>query len=193
MNVFLENIWIWFSLAFIVGITGYGFFLRDRKIQTLGITVIASLAILAVGFVLYYFVDTDYKSVDRMLRSAARSIEQDDLPGILSHVKPEAIKTQDTAKYYLRMVLVPTARFSNLKVVVNDLTSPPVAKATFTATVYWRTRQPVEGFAMDRPVMEKVFFDIELEKTNDQSWLVTDDCHFTFRSSGGPPPMPDRR
>ena len=133
----LENIWIWFGLAFVVGAAGYYVFLNDRKIRTLAITAGATVAVLVVGFLLYYSVDTDYKSINRTLTGLAHALERDDLDGILDrYVLPDAKKTRSLARNGMGIVRVTSARFRDLKVEVNRLTSPPTAQVSFTATIF---------------------------------------------------------
>lgn len=183
MTIFIENIWVWFGLAFLVLAIGYITFLNDRKVRTLGITLGVTALVLAIGFALFFFVETDRKSITRMLTDLARSIEQDDLDGVLRHIQPGATGTQVLARSQMALVRVSSARFKDLKVVVNDMTSPPEAKITFTAVVYWQTKgAAAEFFATERPLLEMVKFDVELVKSRDNSWLVTDHCLFTPRA-----------
>ena len=179
----LENIWIWFGLAFVVGAVGYCIFLNDRKIRTLGITASATVGVLVVGFVLYYSVDTDYKSINRTLTALAATIERDDLDGILErYVSPRAKDTRSLARAHvgrMGIIRVTSAKFRDLKVEVNHLTSPPTAQVSFTATVYWVSRN-LADFPMERPVPQIVKFNVELEQGPNRSWLVTDKCEFTL-------------
>ena len=177
--IFLESIWIWFGLAFVVGIIGYSLFLNDRKIRTLGMTVGATVAVLAIGLALYYFVDTDRKSIHRMLTGLAATIERDNLDGILEHyVAQRATQTRGLARANMAVVRVTSARFRDLKVDVNHLTSPPTALVSFTATIYWLPRN-LADLPMERPAPQIVKFNIELERGPNGTWLVTDKCHFT--------------
>ena len=177
--IFLESIWIWLGLAFVVGVIGYCAFLSDRQIRTLGITVGAAVAVLVIGLSLFYFVDTDRKSITRTLNGLAAAIERDDLDGILEHyVLQRAARTRALARVNMGYVRVTSARFRDLKVAVNRLTSPPTAQVSFTATVYWLPRN-LADFPMERPAPQIVKFNIELERGPNGSWLVTDQCEFT--------------
>ena len=176
--IFLENIWIWFGLAFVVVAIGYYVFLNDRKIRTLGITAGAVVAVLAVGFSLYFFVDTDRKSISRMLTGLATAIEQDDLESILEHyVAPRATRTRSLARVHMGYARITSARFRDLKFEVNHLTSPPTAQVAFTATFYWFSKNLAE-LPLDRPTAQIVKFNVELERGPNGGWLVTDQCDF---------------
>ena len=176
--IFLENIWIWFGLAFIVGAGGYYAFLNDRQIRTLGITAGTTVAVLMLGLALTYFVDTDRKSITRTLNGLAATIERDDLDGILEHyVAPRAQRTRDLARGSMGWVRVTSAKFRDLKTEVNRLTSPPTAQVSFTATIHWISRN-LADFPSERPIPQIVKFNIELERGPNGSWLVTDKCEF---------------
>ena len=182
--LFLENIWIWFGLAFVVGAVGYCLFLNDRQIRTLGIAIGATVAVLAVGFALYYFVDTDRKSITRTLNGLAATIERDDLDGVLErYVSPRAQRTRSIARFNMGYVRVASARFHDLKTMVNRLTSPPTAQVSFTATIYWSSKNLAE-IPLDRPTPQIVKFNIELEQGPNGIWLVTDKCDFTPNALG---------
>ncbi len=184
MTFFLENIWIWIGLASIVGVLGYITFLNDRRLQTLGITVGLTVAVLAVGLSLYYFVDTDRKSITRMLEGLAATIERNDLDGVLEHyVSPRAKRTRSLAQGNMRLVRITSARFRDLKVEVNQLTSPPTAQVSFTATLFWLAQNRAD-FPTEQAIPQIVKFNVELEKGPNNSWLVTDQCEFTPNAIG---------
>lgn len=179
MSFLVENLWIWFVLAALVGVIGYVTFQNDRNNKTLGITAILVLGILALGFGLYYGVDTDYKSVRRMLTNLAAALERDDLQAVQNFIEPNATVTRLLAQSQMALVRLPSAKFKDLKVVSNDSTAPPTAKVTFTAVVQWQTKGAgIDGFTLDRPATQMVKFDVVFVKTNDNSWLVTNECRF---------------
>ena len=183
MSILLESFWIWIGLAFVVGALGYMVWMNDPKPRTFGIAVGAVLLVLALGMGLYYGVDTDRKSISRMLTGLAETIEKDDLEGVLKYISPKAMKTRGLARANMGMVRITSAKFKDLKIEVNELVTPPSARVTFTAVVYWKTKEPIEGFALETPQLEFVRFDVELDKTNDNSWLVTDNCDFKPRAT----------
>ena len=179
--IFLENIWIWFGLAFIVGAVGYYAFLNDRQIRTLGITAGATVAVLILGLALTYFVDTDRKSITRTLNGLAATIERDDLDGVLDrYIAPRANYTRGLARLHMGKtgyIRVTSAKFRDLKTEVNRLTSPPTAQVSFTATIHCISRN-LADFPSERPIPQIVKFNIELERGPNGSWLVTDKCEF---------------
>ncbi|GHT26123.1 hypothetical protein FACS18942_02960 [Planctomycetales bacterium] len=181
MNFFLENIWFWLILAGLAGILGYLTFVSSRSIKTLMWTVITVVFILALGFGLYLFVETDQKSVSRMLRGLSAAIENDDLDTVQKYIEPKAARTRGLARANMAVVSVTKARFKDLKVAVSDAGAVPTARISFTAVIHWKTKQPIDGFSFDQPAVELVKFNAELVKDG-SSWLVTDNCEFTPRA-----------
>jgi len=181
MNFFLENLWFWFVLAGLAGVIGYVSFANSRKIKTLFGTVAAVVVILALGFGLHFFVDTDQKSISRMLRGLATAIENDDLNAVLNYIEPKAMKTRGLARAGMAACAVKKARFNDLKVAVSDAGAVPTARVSFTAVFHWKTKRAIAGFSVDTPAVELIKFNVELVKDG-SSWLVTDKCEFTPRA-----------
>jgi hypothetical protein len=182
MSIFLDSLWIWVGLSILVAVVGYFVHQNDPRGRTLGIVVGVTILVFGIGVTLYYGVDTDRKSISRMLTSLASKLEQDDLDGVLNnYISPKATKTRGIARLYMSRFHLTQARFRNLKLEVNQLVSPPLAKVSFLAVVYWKTKHPQDGFSIDTPQFQTIRFDIELEKTKDRSWVVTDKCDFDCR------------
>jgi hypothetical protein len=181
MSLFLDSLWIWIGLTFAVGTIGYFVYQNDPRGRTLGIAIGATILVLGIGLLLYYGVDTDRKSISRMLTGLAEKLEQDDLDGVLNCISPKASGTRGVARLNMGMFRLTSAKFRNMKFEVNHLTSPPVAHVSFLAVVYWKSKTPIEGFVMDTPTVQTVKFNAELEKTKNNSWLVTDKCDFDHR------------
>jgi hypothetical protein len=182
MSIFLDSLWVWIFLTVVVAVIGYFVYQYDPRGRTFGIVVGLTILVLGVGLALYYGVDTDRKSISRMLNHLASELEEDDLDGVLSFISPKAEGTRGVARLYMGYYHLTSAKFRNLKFEVNQLVSPPLAQVSFHAVVYWKTKQATsEGFAIDTPQFQTVRFNIELEKTNNHSWLVTNKCDFDYR------------
>ncbi|MDR2641257.1 MAG: hypothetical protein LBC74_00520 [Planctomycetaceae bacterium] len=183
MVILLENIWIWIGLAFVVGVVGFSMFQQNQQIRTFVVTTLLVVGLLVIGILLYCFVDTDRKSVTRALNKIVRAIENDDLELVLTFIDDSAEKPRSLARSNMSLILIPHASFSSLDVKVNYLTNPPVASVTFIAMVNW---MPKSGwlkneFPTDKPVPERVEFDIEMRKTNNGNWKITNKCDFQHR------------
>ncbi|MDR0391027.1 MAG: hypothetical protein LBH59_03900 [Planctomycetaceae bacterium] len=183
MVIFIENIWIWVGLVIVVGAVGFIKFQQDQQIRTFGITVISVIALLAIGISLYCFVDTDYKTVARTINKIVKAIEKDDLDSVLGFIDEKSEKPRGLARSNMSLIVVPKASFSDLNVKVNYLTNPPIASVTFIAMVNW---MPKSGwlkneFPTNKPIPERVEFDIEMRKTNNGDWKITNKCDFQHR------------
>ncbi|MDR0337498.1 MAG: hypothetical protein LBI18_10450, partial [Planctomycetaceae bacterium] len=166
MSIFLDSLWIWIGLTLVVAVIGYFFYQYDPRGRTFMIVVGVTILVLVLGVVLYYGVDTDRKSIARMLNHLASELEQDDLDGVLTFISPKAEGTRGIARLYMGNYHLTSAKFRNLKFEVNRFMSPPLARVSFLAVVYWKTKQPTsDGFAIDTPQFQTVQFNIELEKT----------------------------
>ena len=183
MTFLCENLWFWIAAAAFVAVVGYVVFVNNRKTVVLGMTIGAAVVVLLIGLVLFFYVDTDRKSVSRMLTHLAAAIEADDVEKVMTFISPKADKTRKLARGSMAQVRLPSARFKNLKVEVNSVTHPPTAKVTFLAVVRYIVKDK-SLLAMEKPMPQLVEFDVELEKTNENSWLVTNKCDFTPNAVG---------
>ncbi|MDR1484491.1 MAG: hypothetical protein LBT09_06670 [Planctomycetaceae bacterium] len=183
MVIFLESILIWVGLALVVGVVGFSMFQQNQQIRTFVITAVLVVVLLVVGILLYNFVDTDRKSVARSLNKIISAIEKDDLDLVLQFIDEKAESPRSLARSNMSLIRVPQASFSGLDVKVNYLTNPPIASVTFIAMINW---MPKSGwlkneFPADKPIPERVEFDIEMRKTNNGDWKVTNKCDFQHR------------
>jgi hypothetical protein len=183
MSLFLDFLWIWIVLTFAVGVCGYAWYLNDQRGRNLIIAVVSPLLTLALGLALYYGVDTDRKSIVRMLDALIAAVERDDPEAVCRFIAPKATEVQSLARSHMHFVEIARAKYHNLEISLNDATSPPSAKVQFAAVFYWKTKSPQEGFSVDQPIPERVRFEIELVQTKDRSWLLTSKFrYFPIRS-----------
>jgi hypothetical protein len=173
MSLFLDYLWIWIVLTFAVGGCGYTWYLNDQKGRTLGIAVAAPFFTLALGLTLYYGVDTDRKSIIRMLDALIAAVEKDDPDAVCQFISLKAEEVQKFVRNNMRYFKVSRAKYHSLKIAVNDATSPPSAYVQFDTVFSLSTKGTMDGYCADQPVPERVRFEIELVKTKDRSWLIT--------------------
>ena len=179
MGIFFENLWIWIALTFVVGVCGYTWYQNAPKVRNLAIAVLLPFLTFALGCTLYYGVDSDQKTIARMLDALVAAVEGDDIDSVCQFISPT--KGQDTmrlAKTQMGLVLVSRAKYRDLQIEINDAASPPIAKVRFSAMFYWKTKAPIAGFMVDQPVPEPGRFEIELIKTKSKSWLLTDKFNY---------------
>jgi len=173
MSLFLDYLWIWIVLAFAVGVCGYVGYLYDQRGRNLVIAVVLPILTLTLGLALFYGVDTDRKSIIRMLDALIAAVERDDPDAVCRFIHPKATEIPTLIRGHMRYVKISLAKYHSLKIAVNDATSPPSAKVSFSAVFYWKEKSSVEGFAAEKPLPERVRFETELVQTKDRSWLIT--------------------
>ncbi len=181
MSIFLESLWIWLGLSLLIAAFGGAAYMGTQNRKTLLGCLIGAVVVLGVGVFCVYCVETDYKSISKMLTQLADAIERDDLAQVKTFIHPSATSTLVKAEQQMNLVRVTSARFFNLKVESNHMTSPPTAQVKFTAVVYFRFKSGgaalLPGFG-DGNDLVRVHFNVELKKKNNK-WLVTDKCDFT--------------
>ena len=182
MSIFLDNLWIWIMLTFIVGIGGYVWYVNDQRWKSLIIAIIAPILTLALGLALYYGVDTDRKSITRMLDALTAAVVRDDPEAVCGFISPKAEQTQTFARFNMSQVNISRAKYHNLEITVNDATSPPIAQVRFSSVFYWQNKAPIDGMSLDQPIPQSVRFELELAKTKDRSWILTKCQPFPLRN-----------
>ena len=165
MSLFLDYFWIWLVLTFVVGICAYSWYLNNPKGRNLIIAAFAPILTLALGLTLYCGIDTDRKSITRVLDALIAAVERDDVETVLQFISPRAVDVRQFAERGMRFVDISRAKYHNLEIEVNDAASPPIAKVRFDAIFYWRNKYFTDGVSIVQPVPERAKFEIELVKT----------------------------
>ena len=185
MSLFFDNLWIWIALAFIVGFCGYVLYHNDPKVRNLIIAIISPILVLALGLTLYFGVDTHRKSIVRTLDSLIAAVEADDAEAVNQFIAPRAERLQRYVRTHMRLAKISRVRYHSLEIEVNDAASPPVANIRFSAAFHWNVKSlvsdPTGGFAIGQPVPESGRFEVELVKTRDRTWLLTDNFNYRLR------------
>jgi hypothetical protein len=178
MSLFLDYLWIWIVLAFAMGVGGCALYFNDPRGRNLIIAILAPLLSLILGVTLYYGVDTDQKAITRTLNALFAAIEADNPDAVCQFISPKADELRQFVKTNMQAITISRAKYHKLEIAVNDATSPPTAHVRFATFFYWKTKSPIHGFSFDKPVPESMRFEIELVKTKDQSWLLTNKFQF---------------
>jgi hypothetical protein len=119
------------------------------------------------GLAVEHFVVTDRKLIIQTLDDATAGVEANDLQRVLRCISPSAARPRSDAQWLLGRVTFDTARIYRLDIKINRLTSPPSAKAHFTALGKGKDRSGVIPYqAYSRQV------DVELQREGNR-WLVT--------------------
>jgi len=180
MSLFLDYLWIWIVLTFAAGMGGYAWYVKDYRIGSLVVAVLAPFLTLALGLSLYYGVDTDRKSITRTLNALIAAVEADDLDAVCRFISPKATDVQQLARTHMQSYGISRVKYHHLEIEINDAASPPIAHVRFSASFYLKTKSLTDGFFAEHPL--SVRFDTELVKTRDQSWELTKCTYFLTRN-----------
>ncbi len=125
------------------------------------------VVVVLAGVAVERWVVTERERVEATLDGVVAALESNDLDRVLRYVAPEAGYTRARARFALSMIEITDAKINNLQIIVNELTSPPTAEASFNGVVYYRDRTgqiPYEYYSSP--------FTVELRKGED-CWLIT--------------------
>ena len=181
MDIFLDYLWTWIVLTFVMGAGGYTWYVNDQRKRSLVLAVLLPFLTLALGLTLYYGVDTDRKSITRSLEALIAAVEDDDVESVCKFISSRADDVQNLARTSMGAVSVSRAKYHNLKIEVNDAASPPIAHVRFSVHFYWKTKSTIQGFAVDQAIPQSVRFEIEMVKSKEQPWLLTKCLYFPLR------------
>jgi hypothetical protein len=87
------------------------------------------------GLVLERRVVTDRERVEECLEGVAAALEANDLQRVLERIAPSAVETRNQARRAIDYAHFEQIKINDLQITVNYLTSPPSARATFSALV----------------------------------------------------------
>lgn len=178
MSIFVESLWIWLGIALLIGAVGFSIYSGTRNRKAFFIAEGLALIVIVVGFLLVHFVETDHKSIAKMLDGLIAAVEKDDVSAVKKFISPSASSTIIKAESNMKLVEITRARYSDLEVEVNHFTSPPRARISFTAVVRFKFKSTAPWFQGPQQDVVRVRFSaVELEKVNG-SWLVSDVCEF---------------
>ena len=178
MSLFLDYLWIWIVLTFGVGICGYAWCANNKNTRNLFIVLVLPLVTLALGLTLYYGIDTDRKSIMRTLNALIAAVERGDSEDVCKFISPKAEEVQRFAREKMRLISISRVKYHHLKITINDAVSSPVADVRFSTVFYWKNKEPNDIISLDQPVPDSVRFEIELVRTKNQSWLITNKFQF---------------
>jgi hypothetical protein len=176
MTIFLENIWIWGVIAFIIIACGFYIFVVRQQLKPFLITAAVAVVVLLLGIVIVLCVPTNRKSIITVLDGLINNIETNNIDGVHGFILPEAIVIRSLATRGLQKCDVNRARYSDLKIDFNYITSPPTADVSFTGTFHWRFRDNPEAHAY-YPARVKII--LQFEQT-ENGWQINDN----FRTEG---------
>jgi hypothetical protein len=169
MTMFLESPWP----AIVIGAAALGLLgvayqnTGQPRLRTamFGVPVVV-LALLLVEWLIV----TQREAISNTLEDMAVALESNQLEAVMAYLAPEAAKIRSDAQQYLPGVEISDANIGgDLQVVVNRLTNPPSARATFTGRISGANRSPAERSPYENLVRK---FTLTLRQEGDR-WLIT--------------------
>jgi hypothetical protein len=170
MSEFLESPWpaVWLG-AIALALLGVAWHnTRDRRLLQ---GMAGALAVTLILILVEWLVVTDREAVANTLEDVAVALESNDLSRVLAFLAPDADRLRNDAQRYLPGVEISDANIGgDLVVTVNQLTSPPTARATFTGRITGTNVNPGERMPYDNFVRR---FTLRLRRDAGR-WLLID-------------------
>ena len=135
-----------------------------------GVLLFVMLGVAAVvgGLVLLeWLVVTERERVEMTLDGCARALEANDADRVLSYIAPTAAHTRAEARRALDWIEFTKLKITDMQVTINELTSPPTARAECIVVVSGRMRRG-EFETGTRPIR----LSVDLHRGNEQ-WFIT--------------------
>jgi hypothetical protein len=148
-----------------VAILAVAFFQTGRGVFLVAIGGAVLLTLAAVG--VEYVVVTDREEVEAALYGLDDAILANDKNAVIGYLSPSAVGTRNRANDAFARFEVTRATITDLEITVNNLTSPPSAKAEFRGLIGVHDRQ-----GMLSTDMYPVRFTINYRKEQGR-WLIT--------------------
>ncbi len=167
MTTLIENpVPILFTGIVTVAILAVLFFNTQRGVFLLAIGGVVLLTLLGLG--VEHLIVTDREQVEAALYGLADAMEANDAKAVLNHLSPSVNpQTRSRADEALARYTIKETAVSNLRIDVNNLTSPPSARARFRGRIRASDRKgelPYESALLD--------ITIDYHKEGDR-WLIT--------------------
>jgi len=166
MTALVESPWPWIAFGIFAEV-GLGLLLLHTQRGVLLLPMGGVLLLVLGGMVLERHVVTDRERVEDCLEGVAAALEANDLQRVLGFISASAVETRSQARRAIDYAQFQQIKIKDLQITVNYLTSPPSARATFTALVTASDRGNLFG-VRTLPLEFRVDF-----RQEDQSWLIT--------------------
>ena len=99
------------------------------------------LVLVLLGVVVERIVVTEVERVEATLDGLAAALEANDWDRAQQYLSRSAVQSRHRAQWALGRIEVLKTKIRNLEITINDLTSPPTAKAKFTGTISYNDRK----------------------------------------------------
>ena len=147
-----------------VAILAIAFFNTGRAVFLLALG--GAVLLTVAGVFIERAIVTEREEVESALYAMADAMEANDCNAALALLSPSNVHTRQRAQWAFSRFEVKKANISNLEIVVNKLTSPPSAKATFKGFIQVHDKKG------DFSGSQLINFTIDYRKENGR-WLLT--------------------
>lgn len=160
-------------------------FLNNRRVIMLA-AMAGVLVLVLVGVAVEWMIVTPREEVETTLDGLAAALEANDRTATLGYLSPSATQTRGRAQWALDRFDVGKAKVSSLKIVINELTNPPSARASFNGSLGLKDRRGEYP-----PNTYTIGFTVEFRKEGD-CWLLVNHTE-SMPGLIGPRPVHDDR
>lgn len=158
--------------AFILGVIAVGFFAAFYNVTQKRVFLHAAgitIALVIGVFVTERLIVTPREEVQATLREGMAALEANDTTRVMALLdEKKSGLTRSLIQWGFSYATITGAKANSLKITVNELTSPPSAKAEFYAAISYKPKRP-EVFG-ERWASRMT---LDFEKQRDGRWLVT--------------------
>ncbi|HBO45584.1 MAG TPA: hypothetical protein DD670_16975 [Planctomycetaceae bacterium] len=169
-----------FAGVIAVAILAVAFVNTQRAVFLLAI--VGAVLLTLLGLAIEHLVVTPREEVEAELDALAAAMVANDAPAVLGHMSPSVdSRTRARAEWALARFTIQEAKVSNLTIEVNDLTSPPSAKARFKGFIRVADTQGLipGGQAL-------LNFTVDYRREGDR-WLIVGHTESAANLGGGSP------
>lgn len=131
------------------------------------LAMIGVLLLVAGGVWVEWLVVTEKEQVEAVVEGVAAAVEANDPAGVKRHIDPSASRLLRRVNWAYDLVDFTEAKITNLEISINDLTSPPTARAHLTGIV---------AFEGKREDLLRSTYVIDLDalfRRTPEGWLIT--------------------
>ena len=113
-----------------------------------------------------------------MIDALIAAVEADDYKAVCQFISPNAVDIQILAEAQMNLVSISEGKYHDLEIEITSAAPTRTAKVRFGSIFHWKSKVPIDGMFIEQPIPEIVRFEIELVKTKDKSWQLTDNFQF---------------
>lgn len=130
--------------------------------------IIGVLVLVLAGVWLEWLVVTEVERVEAVIEGARAALAANDEKGVMKHIHRSAREIRNLVSSGFRQVHFTDAKITNLKIKINNMTSPPTATADVTGIAWF------EALRSDIPRNKHLLSAAVELRLFPEGWLITD-------------------